>query len=597
MCGISGIIGDLETSSEKIIKKMNMEQIHRGPDGEGIFQGKKFIFGHRRLSIIDLSNNSEQPMQYLNRFVITYNGEIYNYIELKKDLESLGYKFYTKSDTEVIMAAYCEYGAECLKKFNGMWSFVIYDNLKNNFFISRDRLGIKPLFYSITKKQFIFASEIKAIAKHPSVKLQPNFIYLERFIKNGAREFSKYTAFKGIYKFPHSSYFIGDPLNLKNKKPKTFWNIKFNKSNEKFDLQKAEKFSKKYYEILEDSVRLRLRSDVKVATTLSGGLDSSSIAYIVNKLSLENKSKIKQQTFSIVYKDPKASYCDESSYINKLNYLNIKSNSIEPRKSEYIKESKKIINALENPQDSTLISVWYTYKLVSKHKFKVTLEGQGADELLGGYFSFITRYLADLEILNFLKESKKFLSIPGAIFYVIKAFPYVFMKSIFGKSFANEIAKLFKRIPHKSLNFHLKEDMETRLINLLNYGDRLSMAHSVESRMPFLDYRLIEFVFQLPSCYKLHDGWTKYIARLAFKDKLPKEICWRKDKMGWPSPEQLWFSNGLKNWLKESILDSSFLNLIFNKIKFKKNQDLQYLIRCLNVSLYENNFCWKDIKK
>ena len=175
-------------------------------------------------------------MEYLNRFVITYNGEIYNYIELKNDLIRLGYKFKSKSDTEVIMAAYCEYGAECIKKFNGMWSFVIFDSLKNNFFISRDRFGIKPLFYTITNNLFIFASEIKAIAKHPLVKIKPNYIYLKKFIKNGAYEFSKFTAFKGIYKFPHSSFYIGDPLNLKFKTPRRFWNIKFNKSNEKFNL-------------------------------------------------------------------------------------------------------------------------------------------------------------------------------------------------------------------------------------------------------------------------------------------------------------------------------------------------------------------------
>ena len=205
--------------------------------------------------------------------------------------------------------------------------------------------------------------------------------------------------------------------------------------------------------------------------------------------------------------------------------------------------------------------------------------------------------MADLNFLNYLNESINFFKIPGAIRYVLKAFPYVFMKSIFGKHFSNYIIfKFFKRIPQKSLNFHLKEDMETRLINLLNYGDRLSMAHSVESRLPFLDYRLVEFIFQLPSCYKLHNGWTKYIARLAFADKLPKEICWRKDKMGWPSPEELWFSNGLYDWLKESILDSNFLHLILKKIIFKKNNDLQYLIRCLNVSLFEKNFLWKDKK-
>lgn len=596
MCGIAGYISDKEVD-ELVIKKMTDAIRHRGPDGEGVYVCKEFVFGHRRLAIVDLSSAAAQPMEYINRYIITYNGEIYNHIELRRELKAQGYIFTNESDTEVILASYDFWGIECLNKFNGMWAFVLYDKKENQFFISRDRFGKKPLYYNFSNGTFVFCSEVKGIYASDLVVKKPNEEYLKRYLENGPNEYQLETAFEKIYRFPFAHYFLGTKDQLFNK-PKfiRYWELKTNISREKFCPEKAQQYAQQYYDLLLEAVKIRLRADVKIGSALSGGLDSSSIVYLVNEILKEKSKQELQETFSSVYKSEGTQHCDESKYINLLaNKLAVNSNQIEPIEKDIPKEHEKVIWHLENPPESTLMSSWYTFMKVNETGLKLTLDGQGADEQLAGYLSYIPAYLQSLTLLDFYKELQSFLKIPGAKKQILLAYLLVHTRILIGeKNLRKVFFKLKKRDIPLPLNAELKRSIETSLVNLIHYADHTSMAHSIESRMPFMDYRLVEFLSSVPACYKMHDGWTKYLARLAFDKKLPDEVCWRKDKMGWPVPESYWFRGKLKNWFLEESTNSDLLVKIDQDFNFKQKLDGKHvitdLIRRLNIAIFEKKF-------
>jgi len=466
MCGIVGIISKNRICKEAvkdIIEQMTNTLIHRGPDGYGYYYGENFVFGHRRLAIVDLSEAGKQPMEYMDRYVITYNGEIYNYIELKEELKANGYRFHTKTDTEVIMASYDFWGADCLKKFNGMWAFVIYDKEKKIFFMSRDRFGKKPFYYYRNEDTFVFASEIKAIITHPKVAKKPNVSFLENYLKYGCREYVKETAFENIFRFDFAHYFEGTIEEIFGEfKLKRYWELRPNLREEKFNEQKAKEYAKKYYELLEDAVKIRLRADVKVGSALSGGLDSSSVVYIVNKLLKEQNKGELQETFSSVYKSEGTEYCDESKFIEILaNKLGVKSNQIEPKEEDIPAEIEKMVWHLENPPENSLMSSWHTYKLVSSTDVKVTLDGQGADEQLAGYLRYLVYYLQSLPFIEMLKEAYKCLKIPGSTKYVLVGLIFGLYRKIFGVKFLKfTIKKVFGETIKEVFG---EEDFETNL--------------------------------------------------------------------------------------------------------------------------------------
>jgi len=593
MCGIVGIISKTKIEKEStkdIIEKMNNTLIHRGPDGEGYYYGDNFVFAHRRLAIVDLSDAGKQPMEYMNRYIITYNGEIYNYIELKKELESHGYKFKSHTDTEVIMASYDFWGVDCLNKFNGMWAFVIYDKKEDKFFISRDRFGIKPLYFYKDDEIFIFASEIKAILAHPKVETRPNITFLESYLKLGCREFLRETAFENICRFDFAHYFEGGIEEIfHNFKLNRYWDIKPNLSREKFDPRKAKEYAEKYYNLLEDAVRIRLRADVKIGSALSGGLDSSSVVYIINKLLKAQKKEELQETFSSVYKSKGTEHCDESQFINIIaQKLNVKSNQIEPKEEEIPSEIEKMIWHLENPPENSLMSSWHTYKLISSTDVKVVLNGQGADEQLAGYLGYIQYYLPSLSLVDLIKESLVLLKIKDSWRYVLKGFLIGLYRIIFGDKVLNfTLKKVLKKNFEPDLNKKLVEDIKTGLVTLLHYDDHTSMAYSIESRLPFMDYRVIEFLASVPACYKIHNGWTKYLARLAFDGKLPDEIVWRRDKMGWPIPEKTWFEGKLEKWFYDKINSCKICKMLgISGIPKRFNKKVRMLI----LSVWEDVF-------
>ena len=596
MCGIAGQISSTGPVSASVIKAMTDAIVHRGPDGEGCHIEETFGFGHRRLSIVDLSNAGHQPMVYIDRYVITYNGEVYNHGELRVELENAGYSFSGHSDTEVILAAYDYWGAECLKRFNGMWAFVIYDRLKKTFFISRDRFGVKPLYYYRDGNVFVFASEMKAILVHPAVVKRINYDSLDKYLSQGPQESLEDTVFEGIFKFPKASFaIVSADEAMSTFQTQEFWSVQPNESCEPYSPGKAAEYASQYYDLLEDAVRIRLKADVKVGSALSGGLDSSSIVYLVNQiLKAEGKNEL-QETFSSVFKTRETKYCDESYYINKvIDQLKVKANLGSVDESEIPDIHRRIIKSYESPPDNTCVAGTIVFRVVKSTDVKVTLDGQGADEQLAGYLGYLNTYLTSLRYLDFLKEARYVLRIPRAWKHVVAAFVMLNFRILFGEYRLVRTLKWFGFDYEPNLNRRLKDDFDTALVNLLHYSDRVSMAYSIESRAPFMDYRLVEFLCSIPACYKIHNGWTKYIARLAFNGKLPDEICWRQDKMGWPSPEDYWFrSSGLRSWFIDTVASSRIVKRLRPKLSVDRELDstkMTQMIRYLNVAVFEKVF-------
>lgn len=446
------------------------------------------------------------------------------------------------------------------------------------------------------KKSFVFSSEIKSLLKYPGVKAEVNNDYISEYISSGPKEHVGETSFKDIYRFPASSYVSVKRLDVfKSLSFFKFWELKPNTSAERFDEEKAKDYANEYYEILEDSVKLRLRADVKVGSALSGGLDSSSIVYLVNKiLKSEGKAEL-QETFSSVYASKGTTDCDESLFINLVAAeLNVNSHKIEPLEENIPDELEKLIWYMENPPESTCMSGWHTFKIVREKGVVVTLDGQGADEQLAGYFPYFYQYFLSISFFDVYKEALRVVRKLGFSRLLLFSFLMAHFKLLFGSKALRFLIRKVKGIDIElNLNKRLCDDLEKSLITLIHYSDRVSMGNSVESRMPFMDYRLVEFLASVPACYKIHAGWTKYIARLAFDKKLPDEVCWRKDKMGWPVPEEYWFRGKLASWLMGKIGGSHYFS---GDVKeevvelFKSGKDIRHIVRYLNVSLYHEIF-------
>jgi asparagine synthase (glutamine-hydrolysing) len=600
MCGIAGFIylKNSVPGAGKLLQEMTDKIRHRGPDGEGFLllddagkahsyygndsvlegdqrpayipqkhisesfqQSFRLGFGHRRLSIVDLSALGHQPMCYKNRYWIVFNGEIYNYVELREELEKLGHRFVSHTDTEVIMAAYEQWGNKCLNRFNGMWSFIILDTERNGVFIARDRFGIKPFHYYFDGNVFVFASEIKAILSHPAVRTKPSLSYCKEYLREGPKEFLHETAFENIFRLDNAAYIETsiDELGKANLKGKKFWELKAGEGSVVFDEKELDQYAKEYYELLSDAVRLRLRADVKVGSALSGGLDSSSIVCLVNQeLRKQNKTE-QQETFSSVYQSEGVQDCDESEYINRIaKTLEVKSNQVEPRMKDVISEHRKMIYHMDTPPDSSCMSGWHTFKLVGASDVTVTLDGQGADEQQGGYLYYLVNFFAQRKNTE---EENEFKKVPGADKFIKAGNKLRAARSVMPEKLVRGVLRKMNLTPDYllPLNQRLVSDTTHRLLTLIHYSDRIPMAFSIESRMPFMDYRLAEFMARIPGTYKLHKGWTKYIARVAMEKYLPAEVTWRKDKMGWPIPEEFWFRGELKEQFCNAIEKSVFL--------------------------------------
>lgn len=602
-----------------VVKNMISELNHRGPDDEGVaivdndFNCLKFldsstdiltsniIFGHKRLSIQDLSSKGRQPMvSDDNNYAIIFNGEIYNFPEIREELENLGHVFTSSSDTEVILKSFKEFGKDCVKKFNGMWAFIIYDFQRKKLFFSRDRFGKKPLYFTKYDGIIYFSSEANSFKHIPNFKFEPDLDYIKNYIKKGCSEWKKNTPFKNIYRFDISSNSEIDVKNFDgNIVCEKYWELAVNKSYENFHESKAKKYAEKYYELLYDAVRIRLRSDVEVGSALSGGLDSASIVYLINQILSDQKKQHKQATFSTVYNSPDVKYCDETPFIDKVvSNLNVKSHFITPNVNDIVDEHMKAIKSMEFLFDGTAMSGWHTYKLTKSKNIKVTIDGQGADEQLGGYLHYFHSYIGSSSIFTIFNKMYYCFKIPGSRNFVLRGFILKILSIIIGKKNTESLLKKFGINFTFNLNETLAIQFQQSLVNLLYNADRQSMAHSVESRLPFMDYRLVEFLFSVPACYKIHNGWTKYIARMAFDNKLPNEVCWRKDKMGWPVPEEVWFSKDLNKWFNKQLKNNShFLSKVGiseNELSYNKKSN-KIKVRLLNVSRWYDYFLKKQL--
>lgn len=570
MCGISGIINfNLKPVDELSIRIMMKCIKHRGPNDEGIFLDQNVGLGFVRLSILDLSILGHQPMfDDTGRYVILHNGEVYNFIEIREELKSAGFKFNSRTDTEVILKSYIHWGEKCLDKFNGMWAFVIYDKFTKELFCARDRYGVKPFYYYLDKDRFIFASEILPILKVLKSKPIPNFDVIYDYLVFNRTDQSKDTFFEEIKKLQHGHVL---KVRLAGKNLNSRYVVELKKW---YDLRVRVENSKGFYnsdefrELLSSAIRLRLRSDVPIGVCLSGGLDSSSIVSIL--LKDFNLSEVK--TFSAVY--GKGVEGDESEFINEFKSLVKNMYFVSPSADMLQKDLERFIIAHGEPIPSTSPYAQYKVMELAKDHVVVILDGQGADELLAGYHYFygffFKELLSNLHLLRLLKENfyyyynhKSFYGLKSFLYFLIpqkyREILIVNKKNYLTRDLINQCQTSIisnKLYGSKTLNEALLNHFEYKLEHLLKWEDRNSMYFSLEARIPFLDYRLVEKMLATSSENIIQSGITKYILRDALKGTLPEKIRTRRDKIGFETPEAEWFREPTFQKIVDDLLNS-----------------------------------------
>lgn len=576
MCGFVGIINlNNKTADAGILESMASSIHHRGPDEEGIFIEGPVGFYHKRLSIIDLSTG-KQPMTFED-CTIVYNGEIYNYIELREDLKKKGHMFHTTSDTEVILRLYLEMGDKFVNSLNGMFAFIIFDHRKQKLLISRDHFGIKPLYWYRDKEKIVFGSEIKALLKHPGIKAEPDMNNLNEYL---TFQFimGEGTMFRNISKVLPGHYITLD-INTHNIRFERYWEPNF-----KLDpYHNEEYFISELRKILDETIYQQLRSDVPLGTYLSGGLDSSLVTIMASKFL--NKP-IKSFTGAF----------DEGAEFNELEYAreaakaaNAELYEIFPTEQEFIDLMPELIYYLDEPVAGPgLFPQYIVSKLASKH-VKVILGGQGGDEIFGGYTRYLVAYLEQAlkgAIFESNEEGEHIVSLVSILPNLPFLRQYVPMMKNFWKEGAfepmdkryfnllnrmgdteqflhpeflqqrdegrifNKYSKYFNHSDTKSyFNKMTHFDMFGSLPGLLQVEDRMSMAVSIESRVPLLDRRIVDLISRMPAGMKFKGGSLKYLLKNTIKDIMPEKILNRKDKMGFPVPLHIWSKNKAKGFI------------------------------------------------
>ena len=586
MCGITGIINKTKIPFDEILlHKVNDTIKHRGPDGEGFYVYKNLGLGHRRLAIIDLTDSGKQPMSLNERYFITYNGEIYNYIEIRLELIELGITFNTATDTEVILKAYEFWGENCVNHFNGMWAFAIFDKHKETLFISRDRFGVKPLYYVNTDENFVFGSEIKQLLRF-GIKAKVNKQMLSDFFCIGYANHTADTFFDGILQLEPGCN-ITLSLNDVNPIINRYYQLKVKEEVNKLQEKEAIDF---YISKLNDAIKLRLRSDVLVGSCLSGGLDSSYISSYAASLHNSNSNNL----FRAITASSQQTDNDESPYAKIVaDYSNLEWYVSSPDTNDYLNVFDRVVEIQEEPFGGpSIVMQYYVLKMAKDVNCIVMLDGQGGDETLLGYERYYASYFNTLGIvqkvkliLSASKNSK--LKVSELLKYFLYFNNYRIRRlSLRNKCFylKKELASLFnntllRKIVDNNKNIYdlqIFEIQSHQLRTLLMYEDKNSMAHSIETRLPFLDYRVVEAAVSMNCDYKINGGWTKYALRKSGADNrvLPAEIAWRKNKIGFEAPSKLWLSKKEENIrLFEA---SPFLNTIIDFSKIKLWDDATY---------------------
>jgi asparagine synthase (glutamine-hydrolysing) len=587
MCGINGIITNhLDTDEKiKIIRKMNETLSHRGPDNEGLWHNDKICLGHRRLSIIDLSPESNQPfLSSDNRYVIVYNGELYNYKELKLELQRTTqgstqqpYFFKTNSDTEVILAAFMRWGRDCLQYFNGMFAFAICDIQEDSVFVARDRVGIKPLYYHYSETGFIFSSEIRPILQSNFKPFKLNHEVVAEYAMYQT-VFAPNTIIKGIYQLMPGHYMM-----LENNKLFTSQYYSLNASNKQQPITSYKKVCEKVNELLSLSVQRRLVSDVPFGAFLSGGIDSSAIVGLMSKVSTE-----KIQTFNISFDESEFSESKYAKIIAKK--FNTQHHEIKLNPESFLKELPNALNAMDHPSGDGP-NTYIVSKATKSAGISMALSGIGGDELFAGYDVF--KRMMELQkkswinhlplllrktggkLIQLKKQSiggnkiEELLSQPNINFnstYPLNRSLYTqkeLLNLIKNRNPFINIQNILKEVPQRKehlLSAVSIAEINTYLQNtLLRDTDQMSMAVALEVREPFLDYKLIEYVLELKDEYKLPHSPKKLLVD-SLGDLLPGEIV-NRPKMGFTLPWQHWLKNDLKLFCEENMIE--FANFDF----------------------------------
>ncbi|MBU8880798.1 asparagine synthase (glutamine-hydrolyzing) [Bacillus sp. FJAT-29790] len=584
MCGIAAIYSQKPIDMSFITRMTDIIK-HRGPDGEGhmCFFENHFWMGHRRLSIVDLSSAGHQPMSYRNeRYWITYNGGVYNYIELRSELESLGHVFYSKTDTEVVLAAYAQWGEHCLQRFNGAWAFVILDTQEKKVFAARDRFGAKPFYYGVKEQLVGFASEIKQLCEIGFGKRYEK-AEVAKFLLYGDVNLSRKTCFDGVFQLLNGEALMWNiHEGTENIRIWKYYDPEFERSMK--GKKELSYYQEKFNFLFEDSVRLRLRSDVEVGSCLSGGMDSSSIVTMTKKLITQQGAGNSQKTFTSCFEDPRF---DEWQFAEEVvNSTNVEAHRVFPNMNNLFQEIEDLIWYQEEPFRSTSIfAQWNVMRLAHEKGIKVLLDGQGADEVMSGYHYYIPMYLASTlktgNVPNFLsslssmkrtgilsatESSLRILMKTGYYLSGLKQLRVVPIKSLLNSKYQN-VERFNSSLDFQSYTYH---DIFGRLQSLLRHEDRNSMTFSVEARTPFLDYRLVELFLNMPGEYKIRDGWTKPFLREAMKGSLPNSVRLRTDKKGFETPEILWYRENYQKIKEELLCQDSHLYEWIDRDKFRE---------------------------
>ncbi len=640
MCGLSGMYHlDGSPIDPATLEVMNKLIRHRGPDDEGYvlihtpsgainphsgddsMEEIKFRYpqvplhteanlgiGFRRLSIIDTSAKGHQPMLDVSRkYVLSFNGEIYNYREIREELKKLGYSFDTESDSEVLLKAYIQWDIECLSRFIGMFAFVIYDDVKKRLFAARDRLGIKPFLYYFDGFRLIWGSEEKQFVKSNAVDAVLHEESMIQFLRDHSLFENPNSFFKDLIHLPAGSFMLADRQGMHLHK---YWSIHIPEEADMLQQQEAEE---KIQSVLTDSIRLRLRSDVPLGIALSGGIDSSSIACLARDL-----TETQIRTFSVFYE---GSRYDERQYIQAvLDRGGFQSTFYTADNRIQLQEIEKWIYQLDAPTTSASpFSAYQNYRNVRSAGIIVLLNGQGGDELFAGYPYYIKYFLAQLitekKYASFFSNIASLQKMQGTKTAIAQAYlAWHCLKDSRSKLRSLEFSK-YSTLECYPRDYPLSAEerntetsfitdalyhsvVRTHLPHMLRWEDRNSMAHSIESRVPFLDHRLVELAFKIPASLKIQKGTLKYILRNSMKGKVPDSILNRTDKIGFGTPTDEWTNGILKNEVRDILHSESFLsrNWIYGtKVKDRYEKDpssfgVNELWRIINAELWHRQF-------
>jgi asparagine synthase (glutamine-hydrolysing) len=606
MCGILGVysldgssIPPAESQFDEALHRMK----HRGPDATGRYTAPdgSVELGHVRLSIIDLSPESNQPFHYGNLCVV-FNGEIYNYLEIKEELAAKGYTFRTNSDTEVLAAAYQAWGYNCLRRFNGMWAFAIYDKDRQSLFLARDRFGVKPCYYHTDGQAFYFGSVIKSLLALKPALRTPNLNTIAGYCRESVGGESLDTWFEGVHRLAPAHYVLIEKGKIETIR---YWDYpEVQDSTPSF-----EEATRTYLDLFEDATRIRLRSDVPYGATLSSGIDSQSIVAVAQRIS-------GRPLYTYTASFPGQSY-DEfkavAAWQESMGYL---AHQQTVDYDHFLPDLQQLIYHLEGGHSSPAIFPLSQVLRRAKQDITVFLEGQGADELLGGYVNavFWEYWLDRIRAGEFrvawddLRAFRKNWSLPYAgLLFLRTSLPARLRKlgrkiqgveTIYGPG----LARYSDRKPTRKFSGGLKQRLYEQhtggLVNLLHYGDNISMMHALESRLPFMDYRLVEYVFRLPDSYLIRHGMGKYLHRQAMRGIVPDPILEDKNKIGFTSPFEKAFQDPqllayLKNHpvvTQEHWFDQAALGTLMEKVKHNKKKQHRLLFRVLSVALWYDAF-------